>query len=151
VKPLAFLIEFSIFTGDAGTTENLRSFRCGILESRFRRAGTRRARGEVFHFFFSFASMSVTRTICVIAASRQRNVAPSKPRNWTVKTGKRNRTEKGRTTTSKNGVCIAGIANGNIAGNLASCLKEINACLRTCVIRPRNSLHDKSLTRKLSP
>lgn len=45
---------------------------------------------------------------------------------------------------TKSGVCIAGIANGNIAGNLVSCLKEIDACPRTRVTRPRNSLRDKS-------
>lgn len=72
------------------------------------------------------------RAVCVIiATSRHRYVILGGvmwPRNHGKNYGGRNRTEKGRPV--KSGVCIGGIANDNITGNLVSCLEEINAHLR---------------------
>lgn len=129
---------YGLNLGDTGE-ENEETF---AAESRFRRASERRS---VLFFSPPFASMSVTRAICVIAASRQRYAIPSKPRNRTEKTGERNRTEKGRPTT-KSGVyaSLVSLMVTSRATLFHAWKKWMRACGLVSFARG-NSLRDKSL------
>lgn len=79
------------------------------------------------------------RAVCVvIALSRHRYAilaAELRGREVMEQKNKLRKKKSGgkRKRPAKNGVCIGGIANGNIAGNLVSCLGEINAYLRIYV------------------
>jgi len=98
----------------------------------------RRARDVAFHFFFLFrvdVCYASDSRYCGLATALRGSVEAAE----TEKNGGKKSNGKRKRSTAKNGVRITGIANGNITNSLVSCLKEINACLRTRVIRPRNS------------